>query len=78
MPSENPPEFEIRRNKHFEAVDLLTGELVPLPKNVAIRCRTAWLIIRGNNIFAKARTRKAAFDIAEQALYEELGAKNNG
>ena len=41
VPSENPPEFEIRRNKHFEAVDLLTGELVPVPKNVAIRCRTA-------------------------------------
>ena len=30
--SGSPPTFKIKRCVHFEAVDILTGEHVPLPK----------------------------------------------
>ena len=58
---------------------MLSGEHVPLPKNVVIRRRITWLIILKNTIFAKfakAKTRKMAFQIAEDAFAEALEGKH--
>ena len=74
--SGSTPTFRIKRCVHFEAVDMLSGEHVPLPKNVVIRRRITWLIILKNTIFAKAKTRKMAFQIAEDAFAEALEGKH--